>query len=194
MLPPPPQGFQEGPIAFAPTFKFLAGGNEYHPDRTPSWTDRVLWKVRSRQEALEALLAAPGDTNLPPPFQLRQLYYTSVPCVTSSDHKPVVAGFSLTLGSSAAAEPLLLSSSSRRSSGALLGQQRSSAESELQAVLSATLPPPGYPVSRPLSGAGRSGTWSAASSVGGGARASWAGSVTSRSGAPPHRQGCCCIM
>ena len=90
------QGFQEGKIHFAPTFKFVQGNHDYHTARVPSWTDRILWKLRSHQEALEAALSA----ELPPPpaLHMEQLYYTSVPSVVSSDHKPVVAGFKLVLG------------------------------------------------------------------------------------------------
>jgi hypothetical protein len=74
----------------------VQGTHDYHPARVPSWTDRILWKLRSHQDALEAAFAA----ELPPPpaLHLEQLYYTSVPSVTSSDHKPVIAGFKLVLG------------------------------------------------------------------------------------------------
>lgn len=38
-------GFETAPPTFAPTFKLLRGSeNEYNALRTPSWTDRILWR------------------------------------------------------------------------------------------------------------------------------------------------------
>jgi phosphatidylinositol-bisphosphatase len=39
-------GFQEAPIAFAPTYKYVCGSPEYDTEkaRIPAWCDRVLWK------------------------------------------------------------------------------------------------------------------------------------------------------
>ncbi|EFJ40875.1 hypothetical protein VOLCADRAFT_68952 [Volvox carteri f. nagariensis] len=75
------QGFKEMPIAFAPTFKFLRGTDEYDLRRAPSWTDRVLYLVRA-----DPLFA-----------DLKPLYYMSVPELRTSDHKPVIAGFELSI-------------------------------------------------------------------------------------------------
>ncbi|KAI8462959.1 MAG: hypothetical protein J3K34DRAFT_372915, partial [Monoraphidium minutum] len=66
------QGYHEGRLHFPPTFKFVPGGSQYSQQRVPSWTDRVT-----------------------------QLYYDSVRNVVTSDHKPVVAGFEVTLGAAA---------------------------------------------------------------------------------------------
>jgi hypothetical protein len=97
------QGFAEGAIRFPPTFKFHPGSSVYSEQRVPSWTDRVLWRVRSTPQPSEQQPSAPGTPNgsstflasdLPPP-EVAQLYYTSVPQVVSSDHKPVIAGFVL---------------------------------------------------------------------------------------------------
>ena len=40
------QGFREGNIAFAPTFKFDVGPafQDYKLSRMPSWTDRILYR------------------------------------------------------------------------------------------------------------------------------------------------------
>ncbi|MEW5312132.1 MAG: hypothetical protein WDW38_003782 [Sanguina aurantia] len=77
------QGFSEQEIQFPPTFKFKLNSAEYNPSRVPSWTDRVLHRCN----------AAPGMCHLLP------LYYDSVsaPCLGASDHRPVVAGFELTV-------------------------------------------------------------------------------------------------
>lgn len=80
------QGFQEGKIHFPPTFKFLPGTSQYSEQRVPSWTDRILWKVRPSE---------PWADSVAPTVE--QAYYSSVPEMTSSDHKPVVAGFDLLL-------------------------------------------------------------------------------------------------
>lgn len=68
-------GFSEGPIAFNPTYKFNPGSLDTYDtsakQRTPSWTDRVLWRVN-------------GTT----PAGAVQLHsYTSLPGVLLSDHK-----------------------------------------------------------------------------------------------------------
>jgi hypothetical protein len=48
--PRPPQGYQEGRLAFPPTFKYRPGTTTFSDHRVPSWTDRVLFKVHSRHE------------------------------------------------------------------------------------------------------------------------------------------------
>lgn len=137
----PPQGFQEGRIRFPPTFKFLPGSSAYSEKRVPSWTDRILWKVRSsravappqqqqqaqpEQQPQLSWVSGDGSMNdssgaLPQsdPPSVSQLYYTSVPDITSSDHKPVVAGFEVGLvlgGEREQSQQLLLQRASTGSS------------------------------------------------------------------------------
>ena len=41
------QGYKEGPLNFAPTYKYDLFCDDYDTSdksRTPAWTDRVLWK------------------------------------------------------------------------------------------------------------------------------------------------------
>ena len=35
--------FQEGPLDFLPTFRYVIGTNQYDKDWMPSWTDRILF-------------------------------------------------------------------------------------------------------------------------------------------------------
>ena len=66
--------YREGQIAFAPTFKVERRcGTHYQAQRTPSYTDRILWK------------SMPPCTEL-----LTQTCLASLPDVSTSDHKPVV--------------------------------------------------------------------------------------------------------
>lgn len=94
------QGFQEGFIRFPPTFKFVPGSSAYSDKRVPSWTDRILWKVRTAGSPSQQQQQLPWSSGVDSgvlgsstPPSVTQLYYTSVPQVISSDHKPVVAGF-----------------------------------------------------------------------------------------------------
>ncbi|CAE8603283.1 unnamed protein product, partial [Polarella glacialis] len=72
-------GFQEGCPDFPPTFKVeRRPGVQHIQQRAPSYCDRVLWK------------------SMPPlKDHVLQHYLGSVPEVSSSDHKPVVAHFEL---------------------------------------------------------------------------------------------------
>lgn len=72
-------GFEEGAMAFAPTFKVQRQpGIEYKRQRTPSYCDRILWK---------SMVSAKGN--------LVQSSLRPVPEVSTSDHKPVVSSFTL---------------------------------------------------------------------------------------------------
>ncbi|CAN0473260.1 unnamed protein product, partial [Ascophyllum nodosum] len=74
-------GFKTEPPAFAPTFKTIRGERDgYHPKRVPSFTDRILWK------------SLPGHA---PNLELQN--FASFPEITSSDHKPVHATFTVKL-------------------------------------------------------------------------------------------------
>ena len=67
------QFFTEGPLAFAPTYKYDLGTNNYDTSeklRVPAWTDRILWL---------------GD-------RAAQIFYDRVE-ILSSDHRPVKALF-----------------------------------------------------------------------------------------------------
>jgi inositol polyphosphate 5-phosphatase INPP5B/F len=89
-LVPAFRGFYEAPICFAPTYKVDRYVDKYSRDevtqalkRTPSYTDRILW----RRGLPDAAPASRPD--------LTVLRYTSAP-VYSSDHRPVSATFSMT--------------------------------------------------------------------------------------------------
>ena len=67
-------GFVEGPISFAPTFKFDKGTDDYdtsQKQRIPAWTDRILFK----------------------PVGTKIVEYDSVETARHSDHRPVFATF-----------------------------------------------------------------------------------------------------
>ncbi|MCO5552118.1 hypothetical protein L7F22_005628 [Adiantum nelumboides] len=70
--------FKEGKITFAPTFKMKKDAEDvYEQKRLPAWCDRVLWSSLPRCD-------------------IEQLSYSSIPSITTSDHKPVAASFALT--------------------------------------------------------------------------------------------------
>jgi hypothetical protein len=73
--------FQEAEITFRPTFKVIVGEEEeYATIRIPSYCDRVLWH------------SLPALTNA-----VTNVAYTSLPYLTTSDHKPVLATFQVDL-------------------------------------------------------------------------------------------------
>lgn len=72
--------FNEGKITFLPTFKFDKGTSNYdtsHKQRVPAWTDRILFKTRSKVNVLD---------------------YRSIPKARHSDHRAVVGTYQLGWG------------------------------------------------------------------------------------------------
>lgn len=64
--------FQEADrIKFGPTYKFNIGTNDYDKSRVPSWTDRILYKVKSHRNEVNCL------------------EYNSVLDLDTSDHKVI---------------------------------------------------------------------------------------------------------
>ncbi|KAJ7581132.1 Endonuclease/exonuclease/phosphatase [Mycena floridula] len=65
---------------FKCTYKYLLGEvDKYSGNRTPSWTDRILYTTYS------------DSPDTPDKSDIANILYTSVPSYTTSDHKPVVA-------------------------------------------------------------------------------------------------------
>ncbi|KAF8890414.1 hypothetical protein BD779DRAFT_1643882 [Infundibulicybe gibba] len=73
------RGFMEGPLTFAPTYKYDRRSNEYDSSekhRAPAWCDRVLWRSRI-------------------PNRVQQLHYRRYEA-NVSDHRPISAAFKMT--------------------------------------------------------------------------------------------------
>ncbi|XP_033341433.1 synaptojanin [Megalopta genalis] len=78
------KNFLEGPINFAPTYKYDVFSDDYDTSekcRQPAWTDRVLWKRRKQVPDIDS----PTDWN---PGKL--IHYGRVE-LKQSDHRPVIA-------------------------------------------------------------------------------------------------------
>ena len=76
-------GFEEGAIAFAPTYKYdllARSADGYVASRCPAWTDRVLFRLAP---AAETLAGIRGDA--------RCVRYDAVQAARYSDHRPVHA-------------------------------------------------------------------------------------------------------
>lgn len=74
------RSFAEGPITFAPTYKYDRRSSEYDTSekaRVPAWCDRVLWRSRE-------------------PSRVEQLHYQRYEA-NVSDHRPISAGFRMTV-------------------------------------------------------------------------------------------------
>ncbi|CAH0383897.1 unnamed protein product [Bemisia tabaci] len=81
------QGFEEGPITFPPTYKYDPGTQNFDTSakqRTPSYTDRILFKSRKMTGSLHSFSNGPMLTE-----KIECLAYYSVPSICTSDHKPV---------------------------------------------------------------------------------------------------------
>lgn len=71
--------------------------------RKPAWTDRILWRIKpkappSEDDDDEKESAATDDGLDEFPLQVNQDKYTSDMSYGVSDHKPVIATFSLEVG------------------------------------------------------------------------------------------------
>jgi len=78
------KGFDEQAIHFLPTFKLLPRTQEYHLQRVPSWTDRILHKTMRTAHSRHQHHCV-----------LKPLYYRSIKELDCSDHRPVVAGYEI---------------------------------------------------------------------------------------------------
>uniref|UniRef100_A0A3Q2XL24 Inositol polyphosphate-5-phosphatase K n=1 Tax=Hippocampus comes TaxID=109280 RepID=A0A3Q2XL24_HIPCM len=97
------QEFEEGPLNFKPTYKFSRNSDAYDlgKKRKPAWTDRILWRVKPKNPPSEddddKLSTATDDSLDEYPLVINQDKYTSDMSYGVSDHKPVMASFSLEL-------------------------------------------------------------------------------------------------
>ena len=61
------RGFREGPINFAPTYKYDLFSDDYDTSdkqRCPAWTDRVLWSRKQYKERDEIAFEGDSDDEL----------------------------------------------------------------------------------------------------------------------------------
>ncbi|XP_063687177.1 synaptojanin-1-like isoform X3 [Bolinopsis microptera] len=74
------QGYNEGPLEFAPTYKYDLNSDYYDTSekfRSPAWCDRVLWRCKERCRYMDNL--SPG----------KLLFYGNTE-IKTSDHRPVL--------------------------------------------------------------------------------------------------------
>ncbi|KAL5251090.1 hypothetical protein ACHWQZ_G016717 [Mnemiopsis leidyi] len=74
------QGYNEGPLEFAPTYKYDLNSDYYDTSekfRSPAWCDRVLWRCKERYRYMDNL--SPG----------KLLFYGNTE-IKTSDHRPVL--------------------------------------------------------------------------------------------------------
>ncbi|KAK2879652.1 inositol polyphosphate 5-phosphatase K isoform X3 [Channa argus] len=107
------QEFEEGELHFKPTYKFVRNSDAYDTSslktwlgfngkkRKPAWTDRILWRIKPKSppeaEEDEKAMTSTDDGQNKYPILVTQEKYTSDMSYGVSDHKPVIATFSLEL-------------------------------------------------------------------------------------------------
>uniref|UniRef100_A0A3Q4GP07 Inositol polyphosphate-5-phosphatase Kb n=1 Tax=Neolamprologus brichardi TaxID=32507 RepID=A0A3Q4GP07_NEOBR len=97
------QEFEEGPLNFKPTYKFDRNSDTYDTGkkRKPAWTDRILWRIKPKplpsEEDDEKASTSTDEEQDEYPVLVTQDKYTSDMSYGVSDHKPVIATFSLEL-------------------------------------------------------------------------------------------------
>ncbi|XP_058483568.1 inositol polyphosphate 5-phosphatase K isoform X1 [Solea solea] len=106
------QEFEEGPLNFKPTYKFDRNSNTYDTSspktwfgfhgkkRKPAWTDRILWRIKPQtppSEDDEKAVISTDDGQDEFPILVTQDKYDSDMNYGISDHKPVIATFSVEL-------------------------------------------------------------------------------------------------
>ncbi|XP_068600414.1 inositol polyphosphate 5-phosphatase K [Brachionichthys hirsutus] len=107
------QEFEEGPLHFKPTYKFDRNSETYDSSplktwlgfngkkRKPAWTDRILWRVKPKTPLSEnddekaSISTEDGPDEYP--LRVSQDEYTSDMSYGVSDHKPVIATFTVEL-------------------------------------------------------------------------------------------------
>lgn len=72
------KGYEEQPISFRPTYRYLVGTSTYDLQRRPAWTDRVLYRAAQGRD-------------------IKPIYYSSIGSLNVSDHKPVEAFFHISV-------------------------------------------------------------------------------------------------
>ncbi|KAJ8668095.1 hypothetical protein QAD02_009758 [Eretmocerus hayati] len=75
--------FEEHPITFPPTYKYLQGSQQFVTDRRPAWTDRILYRIKNKTDS---------EQNF---YKIESRDYTSHPEYDVSDHKPVSGIFEI---------------------------------------------------------------------------------------------------
>ncbi|KAM9846941.1 inositol polyphosphate 5-phosphatase K [Aulostomus maculatus] len=107
------QEFEEGPLNFKPTYKFDRNSETYDTSvlktwlgfngkkRKPAWTDRILWRIKPKilpsEDDDDKMSMSTVDEPDEYPILVSQDKYTSDMSYGVSDHKPVIATFSLEL-------------------------------------------------------------------------------------------------
>ncbi|KAM6906851.1 inositol polyphosphate 5-phosphatase K [Xenentodon cancila] len=112
------QEFEEGPLNFKPTYKFDRKSDTYDTSspktwlgfngkkRKPAWTDRILWRIKPKslpseeedeEDDVDKASTSTENEEDEYPVVVTQNKYTSDMSYGVSDHKPVIANFTLEL-------------------------------------------------------------------------------------------------
>ncbi|CAE7779864.1 Inpp5b [Symbiodinium pilosum] len=82
-------GFREAEVTFPPTYKYMVGGDDLSPSRTPAWCDRVIYRFQPSADDVAQRVLNPMAQ---PEVELVE-YDSYADLRRTSDHRPIAATF-----------------------------------------------------------------------------------------------------
>eukprot|EP00439_Symbiodinium_sp_Y106_P055204 s4102_g7.t1 len=87
-------GFREAEVTFPPTYKYVVGGGDLSPARTPAWCDRVIYRFEPSATDVAKRVLNPSIVQ----HEVEVVEYDSYGDLRrTSDHRPIAATFRISI-------------------------------------------------------------------------------------------------